>query len=212
MNDLSSKFSHLSASRREVLKTTSKALGGLATLNAIAFGLYGCSEKKDPGKVSKTEVEPSKAPSSLAEFSADDMQALDILSEQIIPATDTPGASAAGVNKYIAAYSREVANEWEQNAIKNTLEHFASFAANKNKKLSEVSPTETFAELERLDRSANGVAEGLATDFNYFKGLVIAGYYTSKIGASQELQFNAIPGGYRPIKLSEVGSAWANPV
>ncbi len=46
--------------------------------------------------------------------------------------------------------------------------------------------------------------------FRTLKELTLAGYYTSEIGATQELQWQAAPGEYRAdVPLSEVGRAWA---
>lgn len=42
------------------------------------------------------------------------------------------------------------------------------------------------------------------------KALVVFGYYTSEPGATQELAYLAIPGGYKGnFKLKEIGRAWA---
>jgi len=46
--------------------------------------------------------------------------------------------------------------------------------------------------------------------FSTLKELTVAGYYTSEVGASQELRWSAAPGEYRPdVPLAEVGRAWA---
>ncbi|WP_420455978.1 gluconate 2-dehydrogenase subunit 3 family protein [Rubrivirga sp.] len=46
--------------------------------------------------------------------------------------------------------------------------------------------------------------------FRQLKELTLAGYYTSEVGATQELQWLAAPGRYdADVPLSEVGRAWA---
>lgn len=46
--------------------------------------------------------------------------------------------------------------------------------------------------------------------YRQLKELTLAGYYTSEVGATQELQWIAAPGRYDPdVPLSEIGRAWA---
>jgi hypothetical protein len=46
--------------------------------------------------------------------------------------------------------------------------------------------------------------------FSQLKELTVTGYYTSEVGATRELRWNAAPGEYRPdVPLSEVGRTWA---
>lgn len=46
--------------------------------------------------------------------------------------------------------------------------------------------------------------------FGTLKELTVAGYYTSEVGATQELHWNPTPGEYRPdVPFTEVGRTWA---
>jgi len=47
------------------------------------------------------------------------------------------------------------------------------------------------------------------TFYKSFKELTIIGYYTSKIGATEELRYDPVPGPYKEISLVEVGRAWS---
>ena len=40
------------------------------------------------------------------------------------------------------------------------------------------------------------------------KEAVVFGYYTSQIGASQELGYSPVPGPYREVPFSDVGKVW----
>jgi hypothetical protein len=67
-------------------------------------------------------------------------------------------------------------------------------------------------EVGQVDSSATAAPAEEAPPllFNTLKELTIAGYYTSEIGATQELQWSAAPGRYdADIPLSEVGRTWA---
>ena len=57
---------------------------------------------------------------------------------------------------------------------------------------------------------AVGGADAPPPFFRQLKELTLAGYYTSEVGASQELRWNPAPGRYDPdVPFSEVGRAWA---
>ena len=57
---------------------------------------------------------------------------------------------------------------------------------------------------------ASGAADDAPPFFRQLKELTVAGYYTSEVGASQELQFNAVMGRYdADVPLAEIGRAWA---
>ena len=57
---------------------------------------------------------------------------------------------------------------------------------------------------------SGGAADEAPPFFRQLKELTVAGYYTSEVGASQELRYNAVMGRYdADVPLSEIGSAWA---
>lgn len=63
-----------------------------------------------------------------------------------------------------------------------------------------------------MEQASDGFTENDRKLFKQFKALVTFGYYTSEIGASQELAYLAIPGGYKGnFKFKDVGKAWALP-
>ena len=53
-------------------------------------------------------------------------------------------------------------------------------------------------------------ASGAPPFFRQLKELTLAGYYTSEVGATEELRWNAAPGRYdADVPFSEIGRAWA---
>ena len=67
-------------------------------------------------------------------------------------------------------------------------------------------------EVGQVDSSAAAppAEEAAPPFFSQLKELTIAGYYTSEVGATQELQWAAAPGRYdADVPLSEVGRTWA---
>jgi hypothetical protein len=134
--------------------------------------------------------------------------------DQIIPATDTPGAKAARVNEFIDVILTEWANDEER---RNFLSGHADVEKQSNtlfgKNFAEASSERQIALLRSLDEAA-AVArarserktrppfwepEGRDTQmqddfFTVFKKMTVHGYYTSEIGFSQELKLQIIPG------------------
>src|SRR5713226_8428697 len=132
--------------------------------------------------------------------------------DQIIPATDTPGAKGARVNEFIDVILSEWANDGER---RNFLEGLTDVDKQSNtlfsKDFAAASPEQQLTLLRSLDETA-AVArsprkdrppfwepEGRDTQmqddfFTVFKKMTLHGYYTSEIGFSQELKLQIIPG------------------
>jgi hypothetical protein len=130
--------------------------------------------------------------------------------DQIIPATDTPGAKGARVNEFIDIILTEWATDTER---QNFLDGLAAVDHQSNllyaKNFIDASPEQQLSQLRAMDDAS--VAEKarehhgsvppekrdtqLEGDFwRVFKGITLHGYYTSEIGFSQELQLQIIPG------------------
>src|SRR5216684_122669 len=95
-----------------------------------------------------------------------------VMTDLIIPETDTPGAKAARVNEFIDVILTEWATEEER-------QYF-------------------LAGLTGVDKQSNTVPEfdtHLKGNFyDVFRGITLHGYYTSEIGFTQELKLQIIPG------------------
>jgi glucoside 3-dehydrogenase (cytochrome c) hitch-hiker subunit len=140
--------------------------------------------------------------------------------DQIIPATDTPGAKGARVNEFIDVILTEWANDEERRNFLNGLadvdkqsnalfsKDFA--AASSEQQLTLLRSLDEAAELARSEekhRPPYWEPEGRDTElqhdfFTVFKNLTLHGYYTSEIGFTQELKLQIIPGeqhGCKPV-------------
>jgi len=134
--------------------------------------------------------------------------------DQIIPATETPGAKGALVNEFIDVILTEWANDEER---RNFLSGLADMDKQSNtlfgKNFADASPDQQLALLRSLDEAAAVIRarsdrktrppvwqpEGRDTQmqddfFTVFKKMTVHGYYTSEIGFSQELKLQIIPG------------------
>jgi hypothetical protein len=133
-----------------------------------------------------------------------------LMSEIIIPETDTPGAKGARVNEFIDVILTEWATEEDRS-------HFLEGLAGVDKQSNEIygkdfvdaSPAQQLSLLRALDEAV-GISSGRPARhgntvpdmdkqlrgnfFTVFKGITLHGYYTSEIGFSRELGLQIIPG------------------
>lgn len=129
------------------------------------------------------------------------------MAELIIPATDTPGAKATRVNEFIDL----VLTEWyDDDEKRRFLEGLAQVDVRSRElygkdflDCAEKQQTEMLAELdEQLAAERESIPPGTRERgepahpkhfFYMMKRLTLVGYYTSEIGAQQELEYEIIP-------------------
>jgi hypothetical protein len=132
--------------------------------------------------------------------------------DQILPATDTPGAKAARVNEFIDVILTEWATEDERKNFLSGLtdvdkqsnvlfaKDFAASSADQQiALLRSMDEAAAIARSVRKDRPPFGEPEGRDTQlqgdfFSVFKNMTLHGYYTSEIGFTQELKLQIMPG------------------
>jgi hypothetical protein len=134
------------------------------------------------------------------------------MTDQIIPATDTPGAKGALVNEFIDVILTEWATDAERQSF---LDGLASVDKKSNelfgKDFVAASPDQQLVLLRAMDETAafesinrpprpadyepGGRDQQLQGNFfAVFKGITLHGYYTSEIGFTKELKLEIIPG------------------
>jgi glucoside 3-dehydrogenase (cytochrome c) hitch-hiker subunit len=132
--------------------------------------------------------------------------------DQILPATDTPGAKAVRVNEFFDVILTEWANDDER---RHFLDGLADVDKQSNalfgKDFAAASPAQQLVLLRSMDEASAVVRsqrkdrppfwepEGRDTQmqgdfFTVFKSMTLHGYYTSEIGFTQELKLQVIPG------------------
>ena len=166
--------------RREVLRAILATFGTVPILplrRAIAAG-----------------VDPRMGPSNVI-FSSAQRELMDALCERIIPTTDTPGATDAGVTSYIEMMIDQYYEPGERETILGDLRavdayatelYLASFV---NLAPEQQDAVISSAQHQRLD----GVSH---TFFDTIKQLTVTGYYTSEIGMTVERVYLPVPGRY----------------
>lgn len=187
--------------RRQALGRVGLLLGGMVSAPTVAGVLSGCERPTGP----------DWTPSIL---SASQSEMIDTMAEIIIPATDTPGASAANVNRFIDAI---VGEGWLEEDRTRFLEGLKAANGRCTKTYGapfvDLSPVEQRAFVAELDDETFGpdAAEADRENPSFYrmlKELVIVGYYTSEVAATQELRTNVVPGSYDgDVPYEEIGRA-----
>jgi len=156
--------------RREALKI----IGAIGTTCAFPFSadeLYGQHVHPAPG--------PQSSYAAPKFFTAQEYATISRLADLIIPATDTPGAAAAGVPAYID-YVVDANQEWRK-LFRNGLTWLH------DQRFDQLNEHEQIALLTPL---IDGPGDELPVMFlRAVKGMTADGYYTSKIGLVEELGY-----------------------
>jgi Gluconate 2-dehydrogenase subunit 3 len=134
-----------------------------------------------------------------------------VLAELIIPQTDTPGALAVGAHRTIDHLLKACVLEPEQAAFRAGLARIDAVAQSQGgKRFTALPRARQVALLTNLDNGAapfNGEDQGF---FRQLKGYVAFAYYTSEAGASKELAYLPIPGGFTGnLKVNRSTRTWA---
>ena len=191
--------------RREALRRTALLMGGMVSAPAVMGVLKGCSPK--PGIDWK--------PVFLKE---DQASVVSTVSEIIMPRTDTPGAKDVGVPSFIDQMLNEVFSKEDQEAFISGLQEFNEEAKKEyGEEFNDLDEEDQAAFVKKLhDAAINAESDTDAAPKRPFilhmKELTLLGFFTSEAGATQVLQYVAVPGAYKGcIPLSEAGNGrtWA---
>ena len=124
-------------------------------------------------------------------FDAHQNETLITLTDLIIPATDTPGAKAALVNRYLDLLYNEETGENQQEIIQALAWFDGRSLSLHNKPFVSLTKAQQTALLKPLADPSKAIPEDEAgvKAFDFIKELTIFGYYTSKIGLDEELRY-----------------------
>jgi len=176
-------------SRRDALKGIAMGLGtSLPVLNTSVLGQSGHSHEGH-GQA-RTKSAEKKTPYKAKFFSADQLALVATISELIIPTDDhSPGAKAAEVPEFIDLMISESPAEakklWTDGlaAVDKMSQEKYSSAFNKATGEQQVA---LLTEISKNEMKPQTLEERF---FKAIKNMTIDGYYTSKIGIHQELQY-----------------------
>jgi hypothetical protein len=134
-----------------------------------------------------------------------------VLAELIIPQTDTPGALAVDAHRTVDHLLAVCTLQPAQGAFRTGLARIDAVAREgEGKPFAALPQTRQVALLRALD---SGVAPFNAADQRFFrqlKGYVAFAYYTSEAGATRELAYLPVPGGFTGrLKVTNATHTWA---
>jgi gluconate 2-dehydrogenase gamma chain len=191
--------------RREAIKRTAWIMGGIVSAPAIMGVLKGCKAKPTIGW--KPEFLNENQASVVSE-----------VAEIIIPKTDTPGAKDVGVPSFIDLMLKDVYKKEDQDRFLSELKAFDDGA--------KAAHGDLFADLDAEDQQAyvkkthDDAIKAEKSDKKpenrpfilMMKELTMLGYFTSEVGATKVLQYEAVPGAYHgciPVSEAGNGKTWA---
>lgn len=136
----------------------------------------------------------SEGPPSQAVFTTAQRALMTALSERVLPATDTPGAIAAGVPAFI----EKLLADWSYPADRQPILAGLDVIEARSMQDYKVAGAQATAAQQDalLTLAMNDRLPAGAVFFEAFRQLVITGYYTSEIGITQEREYLPVPGEY----------------
>lgn len=191
--------------RRELLQRTSLLIGGSLlgadSLLAKNFRWETLDDLPDDDK-------------GIGLFSKKQIKLMNEVADTILPATSTPGAKAAKVGQFMAVI---VSDCYEPDDQKRFMEGLATLdetcKKSTTKSFMKCSPAQrtdflTILDKERREFQKNKKKDEPTHYFQTIKDLVLWGYFTSEIGATQALRFVEYPGKYTTVDYKKGDRAW----
>ncbi|RED99889.1 gluconate 2-dehydrogenase subunit 3 family protein [Marinoscillum furvescens] len=185
--------------RREALKRAAWFMGGVVSAPTVAGILNGCTPKP----------ELAWTPTF---FTEDQALLVSEVAEGIIPETDTPGAKKLGVPAFIEEMVSVVFPSETREKFISALKVFENDCKDQL--------GASFISLDSDQKKVflnqkNDELKGRKSENAFFrmvKELTVVGYFTTEYGATQVLQYQAIPVEYhgcQPIEEAGNGKTWA---
>jgi hypothetical protein len=141
------------------------------------------------------------APRKATWLTADEMTTLQALVDVILPATDSPAASAADTHYFIDLAVPACASPDAQKTFRSGLAALNRFAS--------------LASAEQVSQLKARAAADMALDYDHsffkiLKDYTLCGYFLSETGATKALAYERVPGGYQgDLPLAANQKAWA---
>jgi gluconate 2-dehydrogenase gamma chain len=198
----------MTLTRREALKRVAWLMGGTVSASAILATQKGYSVTTPAGRKPSILTPPQ-------------MSIVSAVSEILIPRTDTPGAIDVGVPRFIDLMLEDVCTQKDREHYLAGLADFDAAAhTEQGKEFLALEPTHQLALVRRFhdaaviedQRSARLREDSQRPFILMTKELTLLGFFTSEAGATQVLQYVAVPGSYHaclPVEQAGNGKTWA---
>jgi hypothetical protein len=178
---------------RKIAQSTSSRVSRRAALRAIGTGLGTVAALpwlSDEGLLAYARIQETNAAPQLKALSPPQFTTIEILVDAIIPTDErSPGAKQARVADYVdlllSEGDRELILQWIGGLAALDAEAMSRFRA----PFSRLNAGQVDAILQDISRNEKAPQTPLETFFVMAKQATIRGYYTSKIGIHEELQY-----------------------
>ena len=131
---------------------------------------------------------------SLFAFSANEEALIAEIANVIVPDTDTPGAKAAGVHRFMMKVMADCLDAPDRQKLMDGITGIDQYAQTKmGKGFVDCSEADRIAVLTHFEKEYHDSKNGAWRDL---KSLVVTGYFTSEIGCTQALRYEPVPGSY----------------
>jgi len=197
-----------SESRRKFVRGLSLLVGGTVATALVS----GNSLSVAMAHSLKSQNLASEVLSNGKVFTLNQLKQLKSICAIVIPKTETLGAAEVNTHGFIDNQLFHCYEKSKQEKNKQLLT-LIDIVANKlfSQPFIAIKQDQQFELLTELDLGKNNFDEKQRADFKSLKQLICFGYYTSEVGASQELRYLAVPGGYKgsiPYKNSD--ASWGS--
>jgi hypothetical protein len=171
----------MNINRREAVQRVAALMGGMISAPAMA-GIMG--QKTNNG--------------TFVSFTADQTTLVASIADVIIPTTKTPGAKAAGAEKFIINVVQDCYTKADQETFYAGLTKLDADCKTKTGKgfveANDIQKKEVLTACMLEGDTARKAKKGSIPFFFMIKELATTGYFTSKIGATEALEYLPIPG------------------
>ena len=178
---------HPELNRRRALKMLTSGAVGITTASVWADSLCAFAQQQTHAHAAQAAMAAQDWTPRVLSPRQNDL--VTELAELIIPQTDTPGAKAAKVNRFIDSVLHEAPAEERERFLKGLGWVDTRSRALFKKDFLAVTPAERTKLLARISDETKPAPEDRsgADFFRALKSMTIDGYYTSQIGLQQEL-------------------------
>jgi hypothetical protein len=173
--------------RRQALRAIGSAAAGAVTSPLWVRSLGAVSRQQAHSHAAQTAMAAAKWTPNV--LNAHQNDTVVVLTELIIPETDTPGAKGTNVNRFVDSVLGEAKAEDRDRFLKGLSWIDERSRALFGKDLTSATPADQTALLTRLSVQGNpDKEEPIGREFfEVIKGMTIDGYYTTEVGLRKEL-------------------------
>ena len=141
-------------------------------------------------------------------FDETQFELLGRIADVMIPETDTPGATGAGVDYFIDLMLEEWASHERQTRFRLGIEALRNALQEDGTAFVDAPADVQLARLHALDAQAFEPTAGHSF-YREFKRMLLFAYYSSEAGATLELQYEALIPDYKACEpIDDIGRAW----